>query len=167
MLRAVPVLSVLPYVVMLPTEPSPSRYIISPSTNSPPSLSCGSASGRVAPVACGGVVSAFSFWGIASLGPLYRHPVPGTTITTMGGVVSSLERELSDVERPSMLPASLGMPVPPSCSVASGGGPPPLLLSSLPVLSRSSLLVSSPFVASTIVVAVWAWVPPLGLVCFL
>ena len=99
-------------------------------------------------------MSVFSFWGIASLGPLYRHPVPGTTSTTMGGVVSSLDRELSDVERPSTLPALLGMPAPPSRFVESGGGPPPLLSSSLPVASNGS-------------VAVWAWAPPVGLSCLL
>ena len=45
LLQAVPVLSVSLHVVMLPTEPSPSSYIISQSTNPPPSLSCDGTTG--------------------------------------------------------------------------------------------------------------------------
>ena len=44
--------------------------------------------------------------------------LPGTTLTTLGGVVSSLEFDYSDEEDLYLLMATLGVPDPPSCSVA-------------------------------------------------
>ena len=53
-------------------------------------------------------------------------PFPGTTCTTLGGVVSSLDEDSSHEEYASLLMASLGVLVPPSCFVASRGVRPTL-----------------------------------------
>ena len=57
--------------------------------------------------------------------------LPGTTRTTVGGVLSSLDKDSSGEEDSSPLLASLGVPVSPSCFVASREFPPPLWAPSL------------------------------------
>ena len=48
-------------------------------------------------------------------------PLPGTTHTTVGGVVSFLDDEFSDKEYSPLMLALLGVPGPPSLFLASGG----------------------------------------------
>ena len=67
--------------------------------------------------------------------PVSLFPLSGTTHTTVCVVVSSLDEDSSDEEYSYHLLASLVVPVPSSCFVASRGVLPPLYSSSVSCLS--------------------------------
>ena len=69
--------------------------------------------------------------------PVSLVPLPGTTRTTVCGIVSSLDEYSSDEEDYYPLLATLGVMVPPSCFVASRGLLPPLYTLSVRCLSYS------------------------------